>query len=672
MSIKVRIWVCYVIIFLMLNKKNEKEFQNKSNDRIDELKAQLYSRKNDGIKLKRKKLKRTKIDFENTWGQKKNTPNEDQNNPDLYRYKKKGPSIFSIFFFIALIFFVGAVSFASFLFFFDKNEVSSEISMFIVGPNSTESGKVLDFVVKLENPTKLDYTNIEFVVNYPNSTLDPEDKNPIKQKVIKYKGNLLAGGKINQRFLAILSGIRDEKKEIEIKVSYKAGNFSNILFLNKIYQIEIESSPVTIEMRYPEEVLSKSDFNISIDVLSNSSETLTDLIVMGEYPPEFVVSKTEPKTVYSSKSQGIFKVDSLEAGEKKTIEIMGSLVGQNNEDKFFTFSLGDSVPFKNDIRTLFARTEESISIKRPDIDFFITSKFDNDDGEVIVPAGKRVDLDFSLSSNLESLISDLKVTASFSEDLIVKKEIETPKGFYDSNQGKIIWDKNSNELLKSLSQERSIGNIFNIRLKELEDIAGYFKDPEIVFDFEIEGTSFDSENSDGYLKEKFQKVLKIPTNVILETDIFYNEGPFQNTGSIQPKVGEPTTYTVAWKIYNSSSDIFDVEVSASLPLYVKYMNNISPENSYISYNPDNREVTLKFNKIDAFIGYRTDPKTVYFQVEMIPTDPQIGKKPILVNRKTLKAKDNFIDREIELEVKPKRTSIENDSGSGFGTGAVVE
>jgi hypothetical protein len=143
-------------------------------------------------------------------------------------------------------------------------------------------------------------------------------------------------------------------------------------------------------------------------------------------------------------------------------------------------------------------------------------------------------------------------------------------------------------------------------------------------------------------------------------------------GSVQPKVGEATTYTVAWKIYNSSSDIFDVEVSAKLPLYVNYVNNIFPKNSYFSYNEDTREVKLRFNKIDAFIGYRTDPKTAYFQVEIVPTSPQIGSKPLLVGEKVLKAKDNFIDREIEIKVDQKTTELKNDSIGGFETGTVRE
>jgi hypothetical protein len=650
----------------------DKKYENKSADKIDEIKAELYSRKTGEIKLERRKLKKERIKFQNTWGEKRQENKNVEANEDLYRFEKSGPSIFSIFFVIALMFFIISVSFASFSLFFQKNEVKNEIDMSIVGPNSIDSGKILNFVVSLENRTKLDYKEIEFIVSYPDSTVDSREKNFIKHESIRHKGGLLAGGELEKNFSAILSGTKDEKKEIEVSVSYKAGNFSNILFLSKVYDIKIDSSPVTIEVNYPKEVLSKKNFTFTIDVLSNSSETLRDLIVVGKYPLGFVVSKTDPVAVFSSNGQGIFKVDQLKPGEKTKIEVSGYLVGQNDEDKFFKFTLGDSVPFRDELRTLFSESEEVVFIKKPDIDLAIFSKMDNSSGDVVAFAGSVVDFNIALSNNLSSLMSDLMITASFSDELIEKKYVDVSKGFYNSNEDKIVWDKNSDSFLESIARNSSVEESFSLKLRDLESITGYFKDPQVVIDFEVTGTNFDNDDSDGYLKENFQKKIKIPTEVILETDIYYENGPFKNIGSTEPKVGEPTTYTVAWKIYNSSSDIFNVDVSAKLPPYIKYINNVSPENSYISYNEDNREVSLKFNKIDAFIGYRTDPKTVYFQVEFVPTSPQIGSTPVVMGQKVLKAKDKFMDRYIEVVAKPKNTSLRSDYLGAPGVGVVRE
>ena len=650
--------------------QDKKDALNKGPDKIDELKSELYSRKTKVIKQERKKIKKRKIAFENAWG-KKNAQN-DLENQDLYNFKKKGPSIFSIIFILAFLFFIGATLFAGFLFLSNTNEVKSEINISIIGPNSIKSGEPLEFIVNLENPTTLDYREIDFTVTYPESTIDNEEKNFIKRKTIRYPEDLLSGGKISQKFSAILSGIEDEKKEIELSVSYKAGDFSNLLFLNRIYDIEIDSSPAIIKMEYPAEVLSKKNFTFDVNILSNSNEVLRDLIIVGNYPSSFIVSETNPKAVFSQESQEIFKIAKLDPGETKTIKVSGSLVGQNNEEKFFSFDLGDSVPFRNELRTLFSRIEKEISIKRPDIDLFVDTSFDDTNDITVVPAGEKVVFEMGLANNLTSLISDLKITASFQDNLIKKREVSVSKGFYNSNKDKIVWDKNTDKFLRSLSSDASLKESFAFKMKSIDDIAGYFKDPKMKIDFTVEGINFTNENSSGYISEKFQKIIKIPTKVSFETDILYQNGPFKNSGNIEPKVGEATTYTVAWKIYNSSSDITDVEVVAKLPPYIRYIDNVFPKNAYVSFNEDKREVTLRFNKIDAFIGYRTDPKTVYFQIELIPTAPQIGKTPIVVKEKELKAKDNFTGQEIYVKVEGKDTRLRNDSVKGSDVGVVTE
>ncbi len=630
-------------------------------DRIDQIKTELYSWKTKEVKPKRKGLfQLKKKPLKNTWGE---LPNIDPIDEDLYKFERKGPSVFQIALILSLVFFVTAVSFAAFFLIFNKNEVKSEMVMKVTGPNSVKSGERLDFLVELDNPTDIDYRDIEFIVDYPKSTLDGDTKNFVTNKDIIYPEKLLAGGKIGQKFSAILSGTIGDVKEIRIAAYYKAGNFSNLLFSKKIYKVEIESAPVTVEMEYPKSVLSKKEFQFNVNILSNSSEELYDLVVISKYPSGFKFISSEPKAVFSNTSQNVFKIKQLNPGEKKTITIKGSLVGQNTEKKFFSFELGDSIPFRNEIRTLFSKVEKEVAIKKPDISLAIKTREDNSKGEAIVKPGSSLDLVMELTNNLDSIISDLKITADVPDNLIVKKKLRADKGFYDSNKNKIIWNKNTNEKLKAIKPLSSLSQEFSMDFLELEDIAGYVKDPEIDIDFTVSGINFDNQNSEGSILEKFSKVIKIPTQITLATEITHNkEEPFKNIGSENPVVGEVTTYTVAWKIYNSNSDITDVEVRAKLPPYVKYLDNVSPEKSYISYEPTKREVVWRNKKVDAFIGYRTDPKTVYFQIEYIPTDPHIGNRPTLIEKSRLIAKDSFIGSERVITSPAQNTVIKDYAG----------
>lgn len=97
--------------------------------------------------------------------------------------------------------------------------------------------------------------------------------------------------------------------------------------------------------------------------------------------------------------------------------------------------------------------------------------------------------------------------------------------------------------MKSINGNSAIVDKFELTMIDREKIAGYIKDPIMEINFIVEGTNFNDKNSQGGVLEKFSKIIKIPTEVILETDLLYGEGPFENTGKTDPVVGEATTYT---------------------------------------------------------------------------------------------------------------------------------
>ena len=76
-------------------------------------------------------------------------------------------------------------------------------------------------------------------------------------------------------------------------------------------------------------------------------------------------------------------------------------------------------------------------------------------------------------------------------------------------------------------------------------------------------------------------------------------------------------------------------------------------------------------KLDPFIGYRTPPKTVYFQVSITPSANQSGKRLKLVGPKKVTATDTYIGTRIIAEQSNSDTTpLENDASGGRGVGIV--
>ncbi|PID83515.1 hypothetical protein CSB11_00905 [Candidatus Campbellbacteria bacterium] len=650
-----------------MNNKMNNNFEPQSDDsKIDELKDFLYSRKTGEVKPQRSTLKkREKIDLNVNWGKEKETEETKKNKEEeFYQYKiRRKNSIFYIALILSFLFFVGALAFTFFFVSFSKNEISlSDIEISVIGPNSVKSGEDLPFSVVIDNPSDIVYEDIDLTLTYPASTVKTLEKEFVKTENRQIKKKLKAKGKLVEQFNVILSGNIGEKKDIGIEIFYKGENYSGVLNKQSNYTVEIDSSPVAIELSYPRKVNSSEEFNIDINVLSNVTDTVYDLILVGKYPIGFEVISTNPEPWFVETMENVFKIDEIKPGEKKSIKIKGILKGELGEEKYFNFAIGDTFDFKNEMRTLFAEKQDKITIKKPDINFALVTNEDNEYKDAIYSAGDIVGLDFILENNLSNPISNIKVTADIVGDIYDPISARSQRGFFDSNKSRFTWDKNLSNSFKFLAGKKQIKEKINFSLFDFDKILkNYIKDPEIKLDFKIYGNSLESAEAKSEIYAEFEKKIKLRTNLFFSEKVLYSEGPFENTGEPDPVVGEKTTYTIAWEIKNSSSDVENIKISAKIPYYVKYLDKTSPNGSYFKYNKETRILTLDYKKIDAFTGYKNESKVAYFQVAYNPTAPHVGTSPILIGEKKVIGLDKFTNEKIVLNY--NYSTIETKDGS---------
>ena len=118
-------------------------------------------------------------------------------------------------------------------------------------------------------------------------------------------------------------------------------------------------------------------------------------------------------------------------------------------------------------------------------------------------------------------------------------------------------------------------------------------------------------------------------------------GPFANTGHIPPQAEKPTTYTIVWTIDNTANIVNSTQVTAKLPPYVKWLDQISPLTEDISVNKDSGLITWNARTIGTYTVNSGQRKEVYFQVSMEPSVNQIGSAPNLVGDAALAGTDSF-------------------------------
>lgn len=642
-------------------------------DKIDQYKENLYSRNykdNSAEDLERmRRLKKKDNNLKKDWSE---VAGRLEKNKNLYKYQKNKTSLFSIIFYISFSFFMLSVGISAFFLYFQKNDTPlNQMEVVLVSPNSIDSGEELEYTLELQNNTKYDFDNVDVYIKYPKSSVDPID-GVIKEKDSVEIDKIISGEnkKIDKKI--IFSGSPNDKKEVEISINYQIAGYSSILSQKKIFSVKIDSSPVFVKINVPKNVKSKEEFDIDIEVISNSNLDLKNLVLIGRYPNGFEIINNNPPAIFSTNYKNVFRIPELKIGEKKNIKIRGRLIGENSEIKVVSFSVGDTISSNNEIRTVFYSTKEKITIKKPSIDLnLICSDKEFKDNPVVFKSDSFLDCRLKLINNLTTKLTNLKVETGYQDELLVEPSISAKQGYVDSNNNLMIWDKNSLDKLSVLNSGGVVELHFTANLIDKAELAGYIKDPEMYFDFNLSGMSFSNNEIIGKVTNEIKKYVKLKTDIDLVSEVYYDSTPIENYGGPTPVVGKKVSYTITWKIYNSTNKIQDIKVSAKLPPGVEYTGLFYPDTNYVIYDKNTREISWLIKNIEPYIGYRTDPKTLSFQLEYIPVVSEVNKFKNLLGVKKLVATDTFTGEKIEVEAKGDTTRMDKEDYK-YNVGKVIE
>ena len=254
-------------------------------------------------------------------------------------------------------------------------------------------------------------------------------------------GVIKNGESYNQKISGVFFGEKESVKEIKISLEYRVKNSSATFYKEKNYEISISSSPIIITPTYPKEINSNQDITFSIEVFSNSKESINDLLVQVEYPFGFVYKSSSLSPLTGGNN--IWKFSELSSGSKKTINIVGSIIGQDNEEKVFRINSGTAS--KDDERTIgvpIVAMSESILVKKPFIDLVLL--IDNKEGDYAAKGGSPVFNQIVLRNNLPEKLFNLSVEASLSGGALNQSSVVVGEGgFFRSLDNVILWDNRS-------------------------------------------------------------------------------------------------------------------------------------------------------------------------------------------------------------------------------------
>jgi hypothetical protein len=613
---------------------------NPEESSIERLKRTLYSRNEDIIpKEKRNPVLPKEFDVPTDWGSK---PNYDLPPEVLI---KRNNAFFNKYFFGSLLFFLVSVGVAAFIFLGGLNTISSNnIVMDITAPTSISSGEELSIGLSIKNENRTTLEDVTLFIDYPSGTESVLEEN----KTISHEEvsiGTIENGEIKDHSLrVVLFGEKDSVKNFIFRIEYKVKGSNAVFSKEKTYEVLIGSSPIILEIDYPKEVNSGQNIALNIFVTSNSSVPIKDTLLKIEYPYGFTYKDSNVKPV---RDNSVWSVGDLKNGDKKIISINGVLVGQNLEDRSFRVSAGTKIDNVFDFDTPLISSLITMGIRKSFFDLGVDSY-----NSGISNPGVSNNTSISWQNTLPDKIVDSTIEVRLSGNALDRSKVSVnDQGFYRSVEDKIIWDKNTTNLLGDMSPgdsgrvSFSVASMVNLVQPKL------IKNPQINLKIVMSGERVGRDG--GRVTSAEDVVIKISSVATLTSKSIRNTGPFTNTGPIPPKADTETTYTINWVVTNTTSDLKNAVVKSSLPPGVSWKGEISPSSEKVTYDPDTRMVTWDMGNVSAGAGFTSSPRQVYFKVGIVPSINQVGTVPNLLQQSNFTSSDT--NTGIELKTSASQT-----------------
>ena len=619
--------------------------------KLDAVESKLYSRTlGKDMQYKKHELGSRVWETPKKWEEE----NEEVENNPINMRKQKNP--FYKLLIGSFIFFGLSLLIAFYFISQGGNTVSSDkINITIGGPIQIGGGQELALDVGVENKNSVPLELVDLVMDYPSGAKSAEDTRTDLKRDRVNLGDIKAGGFAHKIFKSVLFGEEGSSQDIKATIEYRVPGSNAIFTKDKTFSITLNSSPVAIITKGVNEITSGQVAQFEITVTSNSEKDLKNIVLKADYPFGYSFKDSDPKPTNSNDT---WNIGTLSPKESKTIKVSGVLQGQNDEERYFKFTVGNAnASDSTEIGTILALSSQSISIKKPFIG--VTLSFDqNDSDNYAVKDGQVVHATLDWVNNTASVISNAEMEAVLSGNIFDKTSVGVSDGgFYDSSKNTITWNKKTNDVLGNLKPGDTGRFNFNFTVNG----SGAKDGPQMNVDINTHGQRVSENNAEEDMQSTVSKKINLTTDLGLASQAFYFTGPFENSGPLPPKAENETTYTVTWVVTNTSNSISNAKVVTTLPSYVSWNNLVSPSSEDVSFDSVTGNLVWNIGNVPAQTGFSNPKKEVSFQITVKPSVSQVGTSPVIVGTQTLTGFDNFANADVK-DVRSALTTRLTESG----------
>jgi uncharacterized repeat protein (TIGR01451 family) len=511
------------------------------------------------------------------------------------------------------------------------------------------------FKVKVDNADTSTLTNVAMELVYPSGvtyvTSTPQANNI---SGTSFGLPTLAPGQHTVVLLKVhIEGSIDEEKLMRARVRYRYANFSAEFNQDSEATFRLMASNVQLQFEGPASA-TNSQLTIYKLLYKNSSEVpIAQARIQVTYPIGFVFAAGQPSP---DAGNATWNLGTLAPGQEGTITVQGSFrsaqPGQSASLAAALLSIDEQGNPYTQATTQFITTITSLPL--------VVSQELESTSDTFATARPGDTLRYTLryQNNATVVARGVNIVASIDSKAVDLTTIRAEGA--QINNATITWNASGVQNLESLNPSESGTVSFEVRIKN-PAVRDTSKNVTVKTAVKIKSDEYDAYFPGNDL------TVTISSIASLEGSIEYA------SGSLPPKVGTSTTYTVTLTLRNSTNDFDLATLVGFIPLGPGSFDTASVtsrEAAGVQFDPSTGKVTWQVGKLAAHTGDFSAPRKLSFTVKLNPTASQAGKTVTLLKNVRFTAHDTFTDEAVDLDIDDLTTG--DVGGSNFGNGQVVQ
>lgn len=541
-----------------------------------------------------------------------------------------------------------------------------DVSFEIKGNDDVASGEEVIYIVDYKNNYKVDLTNNEIKLSYPEGFIAKMvEPTPSDEKYNIWRFDKLKPGEEGQiKIKGVITGNIGEKKEIKGDFKYNPANTT--AYFNKAVSLNVNVSNIYLALNIegPESFKAGEKNKLKIKYVNNSTETLESLRLIVFYPRDASLF-VDGKEVFQSQIQNgenTFAVDIEKIEGKKGNELDAdlSLASQATGAKIKS-QVGYILP-NNDFITQ-AEDEKEFFVLKGDISAQLMINGKSDQGFINNSEKLNYTLVIMNENNVSAKEIIPKVIIDDTNDLLDWDSLEfREEGNLENRE--IFWDKEHIEKLAELASNDKVELNFSIALKEKEHLNNIITEPLISWAEIHVAKMGDLENAKDLKSNLVTFSLNTDLEFNAEVRYFSNSGEPIGSGPLPPKLGEETAYKIFWNLKNNLNDAKDILIKAKLPENVRWNEKTEVDSGELYFDQKTRTIIWSVPKLPANLGKSVEAN---FELSIKPENSDVDKVMILLKGVELVGYDSTTGAKLESNYNFFTTGDEKTSGRGVVT-----